>query len=417
MKKYFTLNRETSWLDVLNSLKPNIYTLLDSEDGNFIFAWDNETVLIQIDYNSDKLKSFENKNKGKYIFGYIGYDAKKSYINSSISENTNFDNFPESIFYIPLHVLIKKNDHYIYYGTEENFNIINKIPKSRNQQIINNKITVNLKSNTEKKEYLKNVKSIKNLIQNGDIYELNYCINFSNNNCKLDVLNTFLKLKKNTKAPFSTLFKFEDFHILSASPERFFNKKKNSIISQPIKGTAARGASIMEDKKNKLSLKNDIKELAENIMIVDLVRNDFSRFSNKNSVIVTELCKLYSFKNIHQLISTINSRIDQNTTFEEIVSYIFPMGSMTGAPKNNAIKYIEQFEQFKRNVYSGSIGHISPNNNMDFNVIIRSILHNLKRKTISIGVGGAITHKSIPSKEYSECLLKLNSVKHSIIIE
>ena len=419
MKKYFTLTKSIDWKNIITSVKPEIYSLLDSNNGSFVFAWNNETELIQVKFDSYKLKLFESKNKTKYIFGYVGYDAKNSYYKfnkSNKSNKGNYNNLPESILFIPEHTIINKNGHYLYYGLEENVNTLLKFENLNSHIHKKTKVLPQIYCATEKVKYLKNVNSIKKLIQNGDIYELNYCINFHNSNCELDIINTFLNLKEKTKAPFSGIFKYHESHIVSASPERFFNKHGNNLMSQPIKGTAARGNNAAKDELIKSNLKNDTKELAENIMIVDLVRNDFSRFSNKNSVKVTELCELYSFKNVHQLISTVESKIDHKVTFQDILNNTFPMGSMTGAPKLNAIQFIDKYEDFSRNCYSGSLGFISPSNNMDFNVVIRSIIYNSNSKKISIGVGGAITNKSVPLKEYIECILKLNSIRDSIRI-
>lgn len=414
MKKYFSLNKNINWLDILTSVKPSIYTLLDSNNDNFIFAWESESELIQQDFNSIKLDTFEVTNKAEYVFGYVGYKAKNAYFQTTVKKSKKGDNHPQSIFYVPKNILIKKNGNLLYFGTSQNFQSLNQNALNINlkKKKTNNHCT--LVCETSKNEYLKNVDSIKSLIQNGDIYELNYCINFTKEQCTLDVIETFINFKNNTKAPFSSLFKYENYHIVSASPERFFNKQKNLLISQPIKGTAKRGENNKIDELSKQKLINDEKEIAENIMIVDLVRNDFSRFSDKNSVIVSELCKLYTFENVHQLISTINSSINSTHTLENILNNIFPMGSMTGAPKKNAIEFIDEFEKFQRNCYSGSLGMITPNNNMDFNVIIRSVVYNSILKNISIGVGGAITNKSIPLNEYSECLIKLQSFKNSL---
>ena len=243
---------------------------------------------------------------------------------------------------------------------------------------------------------------------------MNYCHNYSCKDLKLDSISTFLNIQRITKAPFSAYFKYDNLEVLSASPERYIRKQKNILISQPIKGTAPRSKNKLED----LSLKNELsasdKERAENIMIVDLIRNDFSKISNTNSVKVTNLCELHSFETVHQLISTIQCTIDPKTSFENILSHTFPMGSMTGAPKLSALNFIEYFEDFKRNIYSGTIGYIEPNGNLDFNVVIRSIIYNSITKSMNIPVGGAITIKSNPFNEYKECQVKLNSISQCI---
>ncbi|MGB2088637.1 MAG: chorismate-binding protein, partial [Psychroflexus salarius] len=153
-------------------------------------------------------------------------------------------------------------------------------------------------------------------------------------------------------------------------------------------------------------LATDPKELAENIMIVDLVRNDLSKLATKASVKVDELCRIYTFEQVHQMISTISCELKPNIDFTSILEATFPMGSMTGAPKIEAMKLAEAYETTKRGLYSGSIGYITPNGDFDFNVVIRSLLYNAKRAYLSYMVGSAITDQSIPENEYQECLLK-----------
>ncbi len=151
---------------------------------------------------------------------------------------------------------------------------------------------------------------------------------------------------------------------------------------------------------------------SENIMIVDLVRNDLSRTAVKGSVKVEELCQVYSFRQVHQLVSTVVSEVEKTTSPVDILKETFPMGSMTGAPKISAMKIIEEEEETKRGLYSGAVGYFSPTGDFDFNVVIRSILYNKENKYVSFSVGGAITSKSTPEKEYEECLLKAKAMKH-----
>ena len=150
-------------------------------------------------------------------------------------------------------------------------------------------------------------------------------------------------------------------------------------------------------------------------MIVDLVRNDLSKTAKQASVKVEELCGIYSFKQVHQMISTISSEIDQETHFVDVIKSMFPMGSMTGAPKIEAMKLIEKFEKTKRGLYSGAVGYINPQGDFDFNVVIRSILYNFDKKYLSFSVGSAITAKSIAESEYDECLLKTEAIKKAIL--
>ncbi|MEX2349755.1 MAG: anthranilate synthase component I family protein, partial [Flavobacteriaceae bacterium] len=211
--------------------------------------------------------------------------------------------------------------------------------------------------------------------------------------------------------PFAAFVKMEGYYALSASPERYLKKEKLKIISQPIKGTARRSAIQEEDMQLSETLKADPKERSENIMITDLVRNDLSRTAAKGSVEVEELCGLYTFKQVHQLITTITSTVSEETTITDVLKTTFPMGSMTGAPKTSAMKIIEDLEETKRGLYSGSVGYVSPEGDADFNVIIRSILYNETNKYLSFSVGSAITSLSQPEKEYEECLLKAKAMR------
>jgi len=182
-------------------------------------------------------------------------------------------------------------------------------------------------------------------------------------------------------------------------------------MRQGIKGTAKRSQVEKEDQELIQNLRNDQKERSENIMIVDLVRNDLSKTATKGSVEVKELCKVYTFRQVHQMISTVVSKVDSKTSPVDIICSTFPMGSMTGAPKISAMEIIENLEASKRGLYSGAIGYITPKGDFDFNVVIRSILYNEKKQYISYTVGGAITAKSDPDKEYEECLIKAKAMR------
>ena len=198
---------------------------------------------------------------------------------------------------------------------------------------------------------------------------------------------------------------------MSATPERYIKKDGCKVISQPIKGTEKRSDNKKEDQQLALELSNDEKERSENIMIVDLVRNDLSRTAKKGSVKVKELCKIYTFDQVHQMISTVESKVKKSTNPIDIIETTFPMGSMTGAPKISAMQIIEELEETKRGLYSGAVGYISPKGNFDFNVVIRSILYNETKQYVSYSVGGAITAKSNPLKEYEECLVKAKAMR------
>jgi para-aminobenzoate synthetase component 1 len=182
------------------------------------------------------------------------------------------------------------------------------------------------------------------------------------------------------------------------------------VRSQPIKGTIKRGSDQEEDDQLKKRLLESKKERSENVMIVDLVRNDLSRFAARGSVRVDELFGVHTFKTVHHLVSTISCKAGPSASFSEIMSAAFPMGSMTGAPKKSAMRLIHDFEKSARGVYSGSIGYISPNGDFDFNVVIRSLLYDSMTERLFAGVGSAITAECDPVSEYEECMLKAQAL-------
>ena len=247
-------------------------------------------------------------------------------------------------------------------------------------------------------------------IHRGDMYEANFCMEFFAENAHIHPFEKFEKLTTISKAPFTVFLKNNQQFLLSASPERYLKKVGERLISQPIKGTAQRFLDAVEDEKSKNQLASDPKERAENIMITDLVRNDLSRTAQQNSVQVEELCAVYSFLQVHQMISTITSKLDSQYSVIEAIKNSFPMGSMTGAPKVSAMKISEELEETKRGLYSGAVGYFTPTADFDFNVVIRSILYNQENKYVSFSVGSAITAQSVPEKEYEECILKAKAM-------
>lgn len=274
---------------------------------------------------------------------------------------------------------------------------------------------VKIKLRIHKDEYHQKVTKLLEHIHRGDIYEANFCQEFFAEKTTINPFKTYQQLNEISEPPFATFIKIDELYVLSASPERYIRKEGSKIISQPIKGTAKRYVNKIEDDKIAYDLARDEKERAENIMIVDLVRNDLSKIAKKGSVKVEELCGVHSFKQVHQLISTVVSEIEDAIHPVDVLKETYPMGSMTGAPKVSAMKIIEDLEETKRGLYSGTVGYFTPDGDFDFNVIIRSILYNEKEKYVSFSVGGAITAKSIPEKEYEECLLKAKAMKHVLL--
>jgi para-aminobenzoate synthetase component 1 len=274
----------------------------------------------------------------------------------------------------------------------------------------NSSSAVNMNSRISKSEYISTFNKLQEHIKRGDIYEVNFCHEYFAKSAELNPVNTFRNLYEISNSPFSAFFRTNDFYLMSASPERFVKKFGNTIISQPIKGTRKRGNSVEEDLKLKEELRQCPKEQSENVMIVDLVRNDLSKTAEKSSVKVEELYGIYSFTQVHQMISTITSELRDDIHWSEVLKTTFPMGSMTGAPKIRAMQLIEEYETFKRGLYSGSVGYVTPNGDFDFNVIIRSILYNTTNGYVSLAVGSAITANAKGDDEYAECELKAKAM-------
>lgn len=376
-------------------------------ENEFIYAYGCIDLLSS---SNQSLKKLDNLIYDKdWLFGFFSYDLKNE-IENLVSSNFTFHSIPNISFFKPKVVVIAKNGLLTFElcsdldPEKELNNILNYRPKSVEKKIDN------LVPRVSKKKYLQNVKAIQDHIKKGDVYELNYCIDYYSENSIIDPSDVYNRLNSITESPMSTLFKFNDINIISSSPERYISKRNNKVFSQPIKGTARRNSNELIDKQVRSMLTKNIKEKAENHMIVDLVRNDLSRISEKGKVKVTELSKLYSFKNVHQLISTIECEIDKNTLVSKIIESTFPMGSMTGAPKINSMKLIDDFENVSRGIYSGSVGYIMPNGDFDFNVVIRSIIYDSRNAKLNLNIGSAITYNSKPENEYEECQLKAEAM-------
>lgn len=356
----------------------------------------------------EALKTFRNNHENEYCFGFFTYDLKNQI--EDLSSN-NFDGiqFPSLYFFVPEHVfIINKNGEIIFKSNLYN-NVhewLESIEKYEQNSIATSKKTI-LKQRVSKDIYLENIEKIKQHIIAGDVYEMNFCMEFYDDDASINPIEIYKQLQINSPVPFGSFIKYFDKYLACASPERFILKQEEKLFSQPIKGTIKRNLiDETEDNHLKDLLLHSEKERAENLMIVDLVRNDLAHSSKTGSVKVEELFGIYSFKQVHQMISTVSSTIDEKVDVVDGIKNAFPMGSMTGAPKVMAMEYIEQYEATKRGLYSGAVGYFAPNGNFDFNVIIRSIQYNETNKYLSLMVGGAITFDSIAAHEYEECLLK-----------
>jgi len=358
----------------------------------------------------DQLEQFRKKHPD-WITGFLGYDLKNEIENLS-SVNSDSLKFPELYFFAPRHlVLLKGNEIEIISDEPQHvFDCINAMASGKNESTP----VLNIKSRFSKLDYLNTVEKIKQHINRGDIYVTNFCQEFFAENADIDPLAVFKKLNKISPNPFSAFFKWNNNYILCASPERFLAKRGKKLISQPIKGTAKRGSNIVEDQFIKEQLRNHTKELQENVMIVDLVRNDLTRSAKQGTVKTKELFGIYSFEQVHQMISTIVCELQDGITAVQSVKNTFPMGSMTGAPKISSMHLMEQFERSKRGVYSGAIGYFGPDDDFDFNVVIRTVLYNSAGKYLSFQTGGAITYHADAEKEYEECLLKAQAILEAL---
>jgi para-aminobenzoate synthetase component 1 len=278
----------------------------------------------------------------------------------------------------------------------------NLISKAGEEVAAHKPLEVDFTCKTSVADYLKNVDRIKECIVRGDFYEMNYCLEFSADG-DFDPYSIFYRLNSMAPAPFASFFKFNDRYLMCSSPERFLAKRQDKLVSQPIKGTRKRGAE--NDEGTVSELMNNEKDRAENVMITDLVRNDLSRVCEPGSVVVDELCKVYSFSHVHQMISSISGELRKNTSFSDILRATFPMGSMTGAPKIQVMKDTETFENFKRGWYSGCVGYLEKGD-FDLNVVIRSLQMIKGAGCLHYHVGGAITIDSNAEEEYQECMHK-----------
>ncbi len=352
------------------------------------------------------------KSNSDQIFGYFSYDLKNE-IEALNSQNIDHTNIADYFFFQPILIVeIAATSLCLkYFEEDEDFvqNFVNNI--AANSTARNKISSIHLEARIDKEEYIEAVNKLKQHIHRGDIYEVNFCQEFYAENTIINPLETFSKLLQKSPTPFACFLKMNEQYLLSVSPERFLKKEGNKVLSQPIKGTAKRGANASEDDKIKKQLFESAKERSENVMIVDLVRNDLSTIANDGSVKVEELFKVHTFSQWHQMISTVSCEISETIPAIEIIKKCFPMGSMTGAPKVSAMKLIEEYESMKRGIFSGAVGYIDQEQNFDFNVVIRSLVYDAQKHYLSLCVGSAITAHCDAEQEYQECLLKAAVLK------
>ncbi len=357
-----------------------------------------------------QLDEFYN-NANDWIFGHLNYDLKNE-IENLQSNKTNQINFPDIFLFQPQIVIaLNKNIVQISFLDINSNDIFEAITKTEIENKVSSKSTNKINAAISEPEYLATIENLKKHILRGDCYEINFCQEFFIESADINPLETYIQLLKISPSPFSCFYKLHDKYLLCASPERFLSKYDQTIFSQPIKGTAARNKDDSLDILQKQNLYNNPKEKSENVMVVDLVRNDLSKICKEGSVITNELFGIYSFPQVHQMISTISGTLRDEILFSEIIKATFPMGSMTGAPKHRVLQLIEQYETTKRGLFSGSVGYITPQKNFDFNVVIRSIFYNEDNKYLNYFVGSGITIYADAESEYKECRLKASAIE------
>ena len=362
--------------------------------------------------NAIAVNEFIQTHSGEWIFAHFNYEYHRI---TKPNTKVNLTGFPLAYLYTPA-VVIELTENKVTIQTDSDhpqqvFDQVSsfKLPVT---DANNEALTTSITPFISKASYLENIHKILALIRRGDFYEINYCQAFEVEHLSAHPVNVYANLTDISPTPFACFYKNSSDYLLCASPERYLQKKGNQLISQPIKGTIKRNVeNDADDKLQVEALKNSSKDKSENVMVVDLVRNDLSRICEQGSVEVSELFGIYSFPQVHQMISTITGTLASNTLFSEILEATFPMGSMTGAPKKSVMETIDTLEPTKRGLYSGTVGYLNPAGDFDFNVVIRSIFYNSDTKKASYGVGGGITIYSDPEKEYEECLLKAAAIK------
>jgi para-aminobenzoate synthetase component 1 len=359
----------------------------------------------------DQLSAF-CENVHDWVFGHLSYDLKNE-LEPLQSTHPDGIGFPDLFFFVP-EIIIQLGLQEIRISAPGNSQqtIYSEILAMPQPGIAISSSPITVQSRIGREEYIRIIQKLQQHILRGDCYEINFCQEFFAENVSADPLAIYRSLSNMSPNPFAAFYKLDDKYLLCASPERFLKKTGDKIFSQPIKGTWQRNvADAVLDKENKELLYNSSKDRSENVMIVDLVRNDLSRICEEGTVTVEELFGIYSFPQVHQMISTISGRLRPGIQFMDAVRATFPMGSMTGAPKRRVMELIEQYEKTRRGIFSGAVGYITPGGDFDFNVVIRSILYNESRRYLSFPAGSGITWYSDPGNEYEECLLKAAAIR------
>ncbi len=356
------------------------------------------------------IDAFYGKNRD-WLFGHFSYEFGKPHLPKNQTQQLDLIGFDDACFFQPETVLQLSNHILTIDVAIGDPDLIFKAICNASITISINQAKIAVEARTSKADYIFIVQQLLAHILRGDCYEINFCQEFFAENISLNPLFLYKALTKISPNPFACYYKINNSHLICASPERYLQKKGNILRSQPIKGTSKRNSTNeIQDNKLKNQLRNSAKDQIENVMVVDLVRNDLSRVCKAGTVSVEELFGIYCFPQVYQMISTVIGELKEGLGLNEIIAASFPMGSMTGAPKKKVMELIDCYEPIPRGLYSGAVGYISPVLDFDFNVVIRSMLYNTHTQYLSYHVGGGITFQSNPEEEYQECLLKAKAM-------
>ena len=386
------------------------YTFSDPAFECLVAAGSKRSISANAGNAFEQLRNFCSHEKGNWLFGHFGYDLKNE-TEGLYSHHADRVGFDDLHFFEPEWVFELNGSEMRIYGEGNAALIYNEIISLPATIESEKPGKIFLRHKIGKEDYISIIQKLQQHILRGDCYEINFCQEFFATDVELDPLFIYGRLTQLSPNPFSVLYKVNNRFCLCASPERYLKKTGNRVFSQPIKGTSKRnrGNKALDDVAKEYLVKSE-KEKSENVMVVDLVRNDLSRICKPGTVEVDELFGLYSFPQVHQMISTVSGELDEAVNWIECIRATFPMGSMTGAPKKKVMELIERYEQTKRGLFSGAIGYVNPNGDFDFNVVIRSMFYNSEDKCLSFQTGSGITYYCNPEDEYKECLLKAEAM-------